>query len=48
MMTYLKVHQGDAQKEMDDIIGCHARFVFMKKLYINHLVAVVEANSDDA
>lgn len=33
---------------MDDIKECHARFAFLEKLYIDHLVATVEDDGYDA
>lgn len=48
MVTYLGVGSGDAQNEMDDIRWNHARFAFLEKMYIDHLVAEVENDGDDA
>lgn len=48
IVTYLGANTSDVQKEMDDTIGCHARFVFLEELYINHLVAPVEVDGGDA
>lgn len=33
---------------MDDTKGCHARFSFLDEVYKDHLVVVVESDSDDA
>lgn len=46
-MAYLGVDPSDVQKEIDDTRRCHARFTFLKKLYKDHLVAVVKADDDD-
>lgn len=48
MVTYLEVDPSDFQKEMDDTRRCHARFLFLEKLYIYHLNASVKADGDDA
>lgn len=48
IMTYLGTNPKDSLEELKDTIGCHARFAFLKNLYIHHLVAVVGADGDDA
>lgn len=48
MVAYLGDDAKDAQKEIDDIRECHARFSFLEKMYIYHLVVTVKANGDDA
>lgn len=47
-MTYLGVDSSDIQKEIHATKGCHARFSFFETLYRDHLVAVAEADGDDA
>lgn len=48
IVTYLGANQEDDLKELEDTIGCHARFEFLEKLYLYNMVAAVEANGDDA
>ncbi|KAI5420544.1 hypothetical protein KIW84_044371 [Lathyrus oleraceus] len=47
MVTYLGADPSDVHKEMDGIIRFHARFAFLEKLYIYHLLAEVEVDGDD-
>lgn len=48
MVTYLKADQGDSHEEINDTRGCHSIFSFFETLYRDHLIAVMEADDDDA
>lgn len=48
MGTYLGDGLGDTRKEIDYTKGYNARLSFLETLYRDHLVAPVEADSDDA
>lgn len=47
MLTYLRADTCDAQKKIDAATGCYARFSFLNKLYIDHMLVTVEAGGDD-
>lgn len=48
IVTYLRFDLSEAQKEIDDTIICYGKFSFKETLYIEHLVATVEDDGDDA
>lgn len=48
MVTFLGSDWGDAQKEINDTRGCHARFSFLETLCRDHLEATLEEDGDDA
>lgn len=48
MVTYSGTDLEDDLKELEDTKGCHARFPFLEKLYIHHLVVGVEIDGDYA
>lgn len=48
MVQYLETDSSDAQTEMDDTKGCHARLTFLEEMYRYHLDVAVEADDNDA
>lgn len=48
MVAYLRVDPEDVLKALEDTRGCHARFAFLKKLYVHHLATTAEDDGDDA
>lgn len=48
MVTYLGADPNKFQQKINDTKGCHARFLFLVKLYKEHLAAVKDVAGDDA
>lgn len=47
MVIHLGANPSKTQSDIEDTKGCHARFSFLSKNYINHLNAVVLVVCDD-
>lgn len=48
MVNYLVADPRDAQQVMNDTRGCHAKFLFMERMFRYHLDATIEVDSYNA